>query len=78
MVTYCKAIDNIAVIKRLAYLTELLGKSNMDYFIEYALSVRNDRYNLFEYNGNANGKSIRRWRLVLNMEQNEILNIAGS
>lgn len=78
MVAYCKAIDNIAVVKRLAYLTELLEKSNMNYFIEYALSVRNNKYNLFDYNGNANGKSIRRWRLVLNMEPNEILNIAGS
>ncbi len=78
MVTYCKAIDNIAVVKRLAYLTELLGKKNMDYFKEYALSIRNDKYNLFEHNGDANGKSTRKWRLVLNMEQAEILNIARS
>ncbi len=78
MVTYCKAIDNIAVVKRLAYLTELLEKKNMDYFIEYSLTIRNDKYNLFQPNCPSRGKAIRKWRLLLNMEQEEILNIANS
>jgi predicted transcriptional regulator of viral defense system len=78
MVAYCRAIDSIAVVKRLAYLTELLGKKNMNYFIEYSLSIRNEKYNLFEPNGTSGGSSNRKWRLILNMEPDEILNIANS
>lgn len=78
MVKYCKAIDNIAVTKRLAYLCELLEKPKMDYFIKYAQTVRNEKYNLFESDGNKKGKTNRRWRLVLNMEDDEIIEIANS
>ena len=78
MVKYCKAIDNIAVTKRLAYLCELLEKPKMDYFIKYAQTVRNEKYNLFESDGDKKGKTNRRWRLVLNLEEDEIIEIANS
>ncbi len=78
MVKYCKAINNIAVTKRLAYLSELLGKAKMDYFIRYAQSVKNDKYNLFESGGLKNGKANSRWNLILNMDEDEILEIANS
>ncbi len=78
MVKYCKAIDNITVTKRLAYLCELLEKPKMDYFIKYAQAIRNEKYNLFESDGNKKGKTNRRWRLVLNMEEDKIIEIANS
>lgn len=78
MVKYCKAINNTAVVKRLGYLCELLNKPKMDYFIKYAQSVRNEKYSLFESDGNKHGKTNRRWYLVLNMEEDEILEIANS
>ncbi len=78
LVRYCKAINNISVVKRLAYLTELLCKKNMEYFIDYALSVRNKKYNLFEHNGEQKGKGLKKWRLILNMNDDEILEIANS
>ncbi len=78
MVKYCKAIDNIAVTKRLAYLSELLGKAKMDYFVKYAQSVKNDKYNLFESGGLKNGRTNSRWNLILNMDEDEILEIANS
>lgn len=78
MVKYCKAINNIAVTKRLAYLSEILNKPNMDYFYKYALSVKNEKYNLFDTGGNKNGQTNSRWNLILNMEENEILEIANS
>lgn len=78
MVKYCKAIDNIAVTKRLAYLCELLKKPKMEYFIKYAQSIKNKKYNLFESGGQKTGKSIIRWRLILNMEEKEIIEIANS
>lgn len=75
---YCKAINNVAVIKRLAYLCELLEKPKMEYFIRYAESVRNEKYNLFESDGEKHGKTNRRWRLILNMEEEDIFEIANS
>ncbi len=78
IVKYCKAINNIAVTKRLAYLCELLNKQKMDYFIKYAQSIRNEKYNLFEPDGGKKGKTNKRWRLILNMKEDEILEIANS
>ncbi len=78
MVKYCKAVNNIAVVKRLAFLCELLAKPQMDYFIEYAQSVKNEKYNLFESDGERKGKTDRRWRLIMNMDKDEIMEIANS
>jgi len=78
MVAYCKAINNVAVVKRLAYLTELLQKPGMEYFVKYALSVRNEKYNLFEHNGEKKGMTNKKWRLVMNMDDDEIFNMANS
>lgn len=78
LVKYCKAINNISVTKRLAYLTELLQKPKMDYFIRYAQSVKNKKYNLFEVGGLNTGKTNNRWNLILNMDEDEIFEIANS
>jgi predicted transcriptional regulator of viral defense system len=78
MVRYCKAVNNIAVVKRLAYLSELLNKPNMEYFTKYAQSVKNEKYNVFEVGGEKKGKSNSRWNLILNIDENEIMEIANS
>jgi len=78
LVAYCKAIDNIAVTKRIAFLSELLEKKNMEFFLEYAQRVRNEKYNLFEPHGVKSGKSNHKWRLIINMSIDEIMNIANS
>ncbi|MEI7595762.1 MAG: type IV toxin-antitoxin system AbiEi family antitoxin [Bacteroidota bacterium] len=78
LVKYCKAIDNIAVIKRLAYLSELTNKPKMDYFYKYALSVKNEKFNLFDSGGNKNGHTNSRWNLIMNMDEAEILEISNS
>jgi len=78
LVKYCKSIDNIAVTKRLAYLCELLEKPNLDYFIKYAHTIVKEKYNLFESDGDKQGKTNRRWRLIMNMDDDEIIEIANS
>jgi len=77
MVVYCKAIDNIAVTKRIAYLVELLGKPDMDFFIDYAKNVRNEKYSPFNSSLPSKGPYLRRWRLILNMGKQEIMKIAN-
>lgn len=78
MVKYCKEENNIALTKRLAFLTDFLEKPNMNYFIKYAKSVVNKKYSLFEINGEPKGKTNRQWRLVLNISEEEIKEIAKS
>ncbi len=72
---YCKAFNKIAITKRLAYLTELFGKTGMDDFIDYALSVRNNNYDPFWHYQESKGKINERWRLILNIDEKEILNM---
>jgi len=78
MVKYCKEENKISLTKRLAFLTELLKKPNMNYFIKYAQSVVNQKYSLFEINGEPQGKTNRKWRLVLNLSEEEIKEMAKS
>jgi predicted transcriptional regulator of viral defense system len=78
LIRYCKISKNISVIKRLAYLTELLEKPKMEKFIDYALTLSIKPYCLFQIDGENNGKYNGRWKLVLNMDKEEILEIANS
>ena len=78
LVKYCKAIDNIAITKRLAFLCELLEKPDMEYFLRYARSILNENYDLFESDGEETGKTNRSWRLKINMDEAEIIEIANS
>jgi len=76
MTTYCKAVNNIVVTKRLAFLAELLDKPKMDYFLKYAADVRNEKFNPFDASLPSKGKYLNKWRLILNDEE-EILEIAN-
>ncbi|MBU1368197.1 MAG: hypothetical protein KJ578_07120 [Bacteroidetes bacterium] len=78
LTTYCKAVNNIAVTKRLAYLAELLNKPKMEYFLRYAAEVCNEKYNPFDASLPAKGKYLNKWKLILNMDEEEILEIANS
>jgi predicted transcriptional regulator of viral defense system len=75
---YCRERDVISITKRLAYLTELLNKKNSALFLEYANSVLNKKFTLFESDGDPTGKTNRRWRLILNIPEEEILEMAQS
>jgi predicted transcriptional regulator of viral defense system len=77
LVSYCKAIENLAVVKRLAYLSELLNKPQMEYFLAYAEKARNKKYSPFDPSLPHQGKYLGRWRLIVNMNEDEILEIAN-
>lgn len=78
LIKYCKIIDNMAVIKRLAFLSELLQKPNMERFIDYAQKNINQNYSSFEIDKSRSGKLNSRWKLIMNMKEKEILEIANS
>ncbi len=78
LIKYCEVFDNKSIIKRLAYLTELLNKPKMDKFIQFALAMRNEKYTPFLRYGGKNEKTLSRWRLILNIKEQEIINLAKS
>ncbi len=78
MVKYCKAVNNLSVVKRLAYLSDLLQKPKMNYFTKYAENVITNGYSLFEAGGDTNGIYVSKWKLIVNIPENEIKEIANS
>jgi predicted transcriptional regulator of viral defense system len=73
---YCKRFNNISLIKRLAYLIELLEKKELFAFLDFAYKIKNDKYNLFEIGGESKGEASKDWRLILNISEEEIKNMA--
>ncbi len=76
MIEYCRAINNIAVTKRIGYLVELYDKKGMKSFIRYAKKQVNPKYNLFDAQGLDKGEFIRDWKLRMNISREDILDIA--
>lgn len=77
MIKYCKAIGNISVVKRLAFLTELLQKTKMTRFLKYAEREVNPRYVLIDPFGAEEGAFNNKWKLRLNITSEEILDMCN-
>ncbi len=76
MIRYCSKMNNISLTKRLGFLAELFEKERMSKFIDYALKVKNEKYNLFEHDGEPNGPINKKWGLIMNIDSDEIMNMA--
>lgn len=77
MVKYCKAINNVAATKRIAYLAELFQKPDFGVFLNYAKKILNEKYNLFDSIGREEGEYVNKWKLRLNISQEDILEICN-
>lgn len=77
LVEYCKAVNNIAVTKRIGYLVEILQITGMDPFIDFAKKQVKNRYNLFDPQGLDEGEFVAEWRLRLNISREELLDISN-
>ena len=78
LIRYCKIVNNASATKRLGFLCEFLQKPNMDSFVNYALSQTKESYSLFEIGGETTGDYNNRWKLIINLPADEILEIANS
>jgi predicted transcriptional regulator of viral defense system len=76
MIEYSDAINNIAAIKRIGFLAELLNKKRLQTFINYAKVRVNEKYNLIDSAGEEGGKFVSSWKLRLNVSRDEIINLA--
>jgi len=78
MINYAKAINNKAAIKRIAYLSELFNKNELKSFIEYAKKERTKNYDLLDVFGYNEGQYISEWNIRLNINEQDIIDIANS
>jgi len=77
LIHYCEVINNIAVIKRMGFLSELLEKKGLKEFISWARNQINERYNPIDAGGPDIGEFENSWRLRLNVSREEITNLAN-
>jgi predicted transcriptional regulator of viral defense system len=76
LMAYCTAVDNLAVIKRMGFLAELLHKDEWTTFIDFARRrVTGRTYNLFDPFGNAKGETVAQWKLRLNLSREDIIGL---
>ena len=75
LIDYCDAVNNIAVIKRLGFLSELFEKKNLTSFIKFARSKVNRSYNLFDPFGPSTREMNRDWCLQMNLSKENISGI---
>ncbi|RLD58306.1 MAG: hypothetical protein DRJ01_12730 [Bacteroidetes bacterium] len=78
MIKYLEIINNKAIAKRIGYLAELFNKTGFKQLIEYAKKQKSKNYDLFDIYGYKEGKYNREWRLILNIEKEDLLDIANS
>lgn len=77
MISYCQAVQNISATKRMAYLAEIFDKPRMPAFLEYAQGIVNEKYNLFDPFGNNEGHFVKKWKLRMNLSEQDILSLAN-
>lgn len=77
LIQYCRAVDNISATKRMAYLAELMQMPALGDFLTYASEQVNKSYTLFDPFGPNEGVFVNRWRLRLNIPEEDIVAIVG-
>lgn len=77
LIKYCEAIRNISATKRMAFLAELLEKRKFARFLKYAEKVVNPRYVLMDPFGLEKGAFDSKWKLRLNISEEEIMDICN-
>ena len=75
LIEYTRKVNNIALIKRMGYLSELFGKKELSLFVEFAKSKVNTRYDLVDPLGTNKGEHVASWKLRLNISKEELMDI---
>ena len=78
LIRYARLYQHIALIKRMGYLAELFHRDSLSEFINFALSMVNEKYTLFEPGGPDKGPFNKEWRLRMNMTEEVISDIVKS
>ena len=76
LVDYGERTNNLAVLKRIAFLSEILNLRGYQKFKKVTAVRLNERYALFDPMGPDKGEFISAWRLRLNIKREQIIDIA--
>jgi predicted transcriptional regulator of viral defense system len=72
---YALAYKNLSVFKRMGYLAELLDKKGLENFVGIAQTHLGKEYTLFDPTGADSGKYLGKWKLRMNLSEEQILDI---
>lgn len=75
---YSDKVGNITVMKRIAYIADLCGFKGFEDFKRKTLAKLTVAYSLFDPHSPHSGKHVARWRLLANVSEEAIKEIAKS
>jgi predicted transcriptional regulator of viral defense system len=75
LLDYGKQMENLSVLKRLAFLSELFEMKGFTNFQNEVLKIRNQRYSLLDPMGSNEGAFNAKWRIRLNIDKDKLLEI---
>jgi len=78
IISYLEAVNNKSATKRIGYLAELFDKKGFKGLINYAKKQKSKNYDLLDIYGKKEGKYNSDWRLIINIEKDDLLDIANS
>jgi len=75
LLTYGKQLNNLSVLKRLAFLSELFEMKGFTVFQAEVLKLVNNRYSLLDPIGENGGEFNSKWRIRVNIPKEKLLGI---
>lgn len=75
LISYGLQMDNLSVLKRIAFLSELFEMANLSKFRNEVLMIVNKRYTLLDPLGTNSGTFNSKWKIRINIPQENLLSI---
>lgn len=75
LLEYGKQMDNLSVLKRIAYLSELFNMKNLTHFRSGVLKSVNKRYTLLDPSGSNIGVFNPKWGIRINIPEEKLLSM---
>ncbi len=72
---YGFAMNNLAILKRMAFLSELFEMEGFNQFQNAVKKILNNRYSLIDPFGDNTGQFVAKWKIRLNIPKNNLLQI---
>lgn len=75
LLKYGKQMNNLSILKRTAFLSELFEMEKLDHFRMEILKMVNKRYSLLDPMGENNGSFNSKWKIRCNIPEKKLLDI---
>ncbi len=75
LLEYGLKMNNLSVLKRLGYLSELFGKTRLKSFQAGVIKHLNQKYTLLDPSGQDTGEFLSKWKIRLNIPADKLLDV---